>query len=136
MHPTTAVVDETDSGGHDRRIYAFGRFLRRTSLDEVPQFWNTLVGQMSVVGPRPHYVQDDDLFAGAVNEYRVRFFVKPGITGLAQSRGLRGEVRTLDSIQERLRLDLLYIHTWSVWLDLAIMARTLTQIVSPPESAR
>ena len=120
----------------DQRIYPFGRFLRRTSLDELPQFLNVLFGEMSVVGPRPHFVRHDDEFAGAVNEYRVRFLVKPGITGLAQSRGLRGEMSTPESISQRIQLDLLYIHTWSVWLDIAIIARTAHQMVSPPPTAR
>lgn len=123
-------------GGAGERIYSFGRFLRRTSLDELPQFINVLRGDMSVVGPRPHFVHHDHLFADAVNEYRVRFFVKPGITGLAQSHGLRGEVSTPDLLQARLQLDLTYIHNWSVWLDLTIIARTARQIVDPPESAR
>ena len=121
---------------NDERIYPFGRFLRRTSLDEFPQFFNVLRGEMSVVGPRPHFVRHDDIFAGAVNEYRVRFFVKPGITGLAQSRGLRGEMSTNESIHQRIQLDLLYIHTWSVWIDVAIISRTICQVVSPPKSAR
>ena len=120
----------------DFRIYPFGRFLRRASLDEIPQFINVLKGEMSVVGPRPHFVQHDDLFAGEVNEYRVRFLVKPGVTGLAQAHGLRGEMRTSESLQARLRLDLLYIHNWSVWLDIAIIARTIRQVVSPPPEAR
>ena len=80
-------VPQTAAG--DPRVYPFGRFLRRTSLDELPQFLNVLRGQMSVVGPRPHFVQHDREFAGAINEYRVRFFVKPGITGLAQAHGLQ-----------------------------------------------
>lgn len=118
------------------RVYPFGRFLRKTSLDELPQFLNVLAGDMSVVGPRPHHVRQENLLAGAVNEYRVRFFVKPGITGLAQSRGLRGEMQTPESIQQRLQLDLLYIHSWSVWLDLAIIGRTMRQVVIPPQTAR
>ncbi len=118
------------------RIYPFGRFLRRTSLDELPQFINVLLGDMSVVGPRPHFVHHDHLFADAVNEYRVRFFVKPGITGLAQAHGLRGEVSTPDLLQARLQLDLTYIHNWSVWLDLTIIARTARQVIDPPETAQ
>ncbi len=119
----------------DDRVYPFGRFMRRTSMDELPQFINVLLGEMSVVGPRPHFIRHDDLFADAVNEYRVRFFVKPGITGLAQSRGLRGEIHSPESIHQRIQLDLLYIHTWSVWLDIAIIARTVRQVISPPPSA-
>ncbi len=132
-----------DAGGetrqtaeNDERVFRFGHFLRRTSLDELPQFLNVLAGDMSVVGPRPHFVRHDDAFADAVNEYRIRYFVKPGITGLAQSRGLRGEIRTPESISQRVQLDLIYIHSWSVWLDLAIIARTTRQMIAPPATAR
>lgn len=135
MHPTSPDDDRQTSTG-DLRIFRFGRFLRRTSLDEFPQFLNVLAGKMSVVGPRPHYVRHDDLFADFVNEYRVRFFVKPGITGLAQSRGFRGEMHTRESIHQRLQLDLMYIHSWSVWLDVAILMRTLQQVFRPPSNAR
>jgi exopolysaccharide biosynthesis polyprenyl glycosylphosphotransferase len=121
---------------NDERVFPFGRFLRRTSLDELPQFLNVLAGDMSVVGPRPHFVPHDDAFADAVNEYRIRYFVKPGITGLAQSRGFRGEIASFEAINERIQLDLLYIHSWSVWLDLAIIARTTRQLIAPPPTAR
>lgn len=120
----------------DARVFRFGRLLRRTSLDELPQFINVLTGEMSVVGPRPHFVQHDDLFAGTVNDYRVRFFVKPGITGLAQSRGFRGVMQSAESIQQRLQLDLIYIHSWSIWLDLTIIARTAWQMIRPPPEAQ
>lgn len=136
----TMRIGENDGGRqtspHDERVYAFGRFLRRTSIDELPQFLNVLLGDMSVVGPRPHFVRHDDMFADAVNEYRIRYFVKPGITGLAQSRGYRGEVRSTDSINQRIQLDLTYIHSWSVWLDVAIIARTVRQLFFPPPTAR
>lgn len=135
MHFSAEGEDRQATRG-DIRIYPFARFLRRTSLDELPQFLNVLKGEMSVVGPRPHFVRHDDLFAGEVNEYRVRFLVKPGITGLAQSRGLRGEVSTSESIQQRIRLDLLYIHNWSPWLDIAIIARTLREVVAPSSAAQ
>ncbi len=136
---TMDATDDTTAHqgeGNHQRIYPFGHLLRRTSLDELPQFINVLAGEMSVVGPRPHYVRHDDLFADAVNEYRVRFFVKPGITGLAQSRGLRGAIHTKESIHQRIELDLLYIHSWTVWLDLAIIARTVRQVFAPPPNAR
>ncbi|HVU32047.1 MAG TPA: exopolysaccharide biosynthesis polyprenyl glycosylphosphotransferase [Opitutaceae bacterium] len=120
----------------DDRVYPFGRLLRRTSLDELPQFINVLRGDMSVVGPRPHFIRHDETFADAVNEYRVRYFVKPGITGLAQSRGFRGAISTAEAIRQRLQLDLDYIHNWSIWLDVAIIARTARQIVRPPPMAR
>lgn len=135
MHVSNDSGAQQTSKG-DARIYRFGRFLRRTSLDELPQFLNVLAGHMSVVGPRPHYVRHDELFAESVNEYRVRFFVKPGITGLAQSRGFRGEMHTADLINQRTQLDLVYIHNWSVWLDATIIARTIRQVIAPPPGAQ
>lgn len=129
-------VNPSAAGSPTERIFPFGRFLRRTSLDELPQFLNVLLGEMSVVGPRPHFVVEDDRFSHVVNEYRVRFFVKPGITGLAQSHGLRGEIHTDELIQQRIQLDLLYIHNWSIWLDAAIIARTTRQVFAPPPAAR
>lgn len=119
----------------DERIYAFGAFLRRHSLDEFPQFWNVLLGQMSVVGPRPVMPLLDEEFERQVRSYRSKHWVKPGITGLAQSRGFRGEIRTPAELQERLRLDLHYIAHWSFWLDVQITVRTAVQIVMPPRSA-
>ncbi|MBI5425862.1 MAG: exopolysaccharide biosynthesis polyprenyl glycosylphosphotransferase [Opitutae bacterium] len=133
MYATAEGQGQTSPG--DIRVFRFGRFLRRTSLDEMPQFWNALRGDMSVVGPRPHYVRHDSEFADAVEVYRMRFFVKPGITGLAQSHGLRGEMRTPDAISARLQLDLFYIHNWSVWLDCVIIWRTIRQILRPPSGA-
>lgn len=130
-----AVDGHQQTSPGDIRIFPFGRFLRRTSLDEMPQFWNVLRGDMSVVGPRPHYVRHDSEFADAVEVYRMRFFVKPGITGLAQSHGLRGEMRTPEAIQARLQLDLFYIHNWSVWLDCVIIWRTFRQVINPPTGA-
>lgn len=119
----------------DARIYPFGRFLRRTSLDEFPQFWNVLVGSMSAVGPRPHLVVHDQLFAKQLNAYRTRFFVKPGITGLAQCNGWRGEITEPALLQKRIELDLNYIANWSIWVDLQITAKTVKQMVFPPKSA-
>jgi lipopolysaccharide/colanic/teichoic acid biosynthesis glycosyltransferase len=118
------------------RIYPLGAFLRRTSLDELPQLFNVLRGDMSLVGPRPHIVKDDVTFSEQAEIYRMRFFAKPGITGLAQSRGFRGEVFEPKLIQERLELDLLYIRSWSLWLDIAIMARTIREVFVPPPSAK
>jgi exopolysaccharide biosynthesis polyprenyl glycosylphosphotransferase len=134
MHVATGA-EGCQATRDDVRVFPFGRFLRRTSLDEIPQFWNVLRGDMSVVGPRPHFVQHDSQFADTVEIYRMRFFVKPGITGLAQSRGLRGEVQTPEAIRERIQLDLFYIHHWSIWLDLVIIARTVRQMLQPPSTA-
>jgi len=131
-----ATGDEREQAQrNDRRVFPFGRLLRRTSLDEMPQFVNVLLGEMSVVGPRPHLEAHEEVFAKSAELYRMRFFVKPGITGLAQSRGFRGEATNAAEIQERIQLDLLYIRSWSVWLDLAIMARTVGVMIFPPRSA-
>lgn len=119
----------------DPRVYPFGRFLRRTSLDEFPQFWNVLMGDMSAVGPRPHLVAHDQLFAKQLNAYRTRFFVKPGITGMAQCNGYRGEITEPAMLQKRIEFDLGYIANWSIWLDLQIIAKTVKHILFPPDSA-
>ncbi|WPJ96993.1 exopolysaccharide biosynthesis polyprenyl glycosylphosphotransferase [Coraliomargarita algicola] len=119
----------------DDRIYAFGEFLRKSSLDEFPQFLNVLMGTMSAIGPRPHLIQHDDEFSQQVNIYRTRHFVKPGITGLAQCKGFRGEVTELSLIEERVRYDLQYIRNWSFWLDLWIVIKTVVHMIKPPKSA-
>jgi exopolysaccharide biosynthesis polyprenyl glycosylphosphotransferase len=119
----------------DGRIYPFGHFLRRHSLDEFPQFWNVLIGDMSIVGPRPVMPLLDEEFERQARSYRTRHLIKPGITGLAQSRGFRGEITTPEQLHERVRLDLYYIAHWSLWLDAQITARTLWQVFFPPKSA-
>lgn len=119
----------------DARVYPFGRFLRRHSLDEFPQFWNVLIGEMSIVGPRPVMPLLDEEFERRAKAYRTRHFVKPGITGLAQSEGFRGEITTSEQLEERVRRDLLYIAEWSIWLDVQITLRTLRQVFVPPRSA-
>jgi putative colanic acid biosynthesis UDP-glucose lipid carrier transferase len=119
----------------DDRIFAFGQLMRKTSLDEFPQFINVLFGSMSAIGPRPHLMQHDSEFSQQVNIYRTRNFVKPGITGLAQCKGFRGEVTEILLIEERVRYDLQYIRNWSLWLDLWILARTAVQVIKPPKTA-
>lgn len=120
----------------DPRIYPMGRWLRRTSLDELPQFFNVLIGQMSVVGPRPHLAIHDSRFAKIHHGYRVRALVKPGITGLAQVRGFRGEAIEESDVIKRTRSDLFYLENWSLWMDLGIIFRTLLQIIRAPETAK
>jgi len=109
----------------DPRITLLGRFLRRTSLDELPQFWNVLQGTMSIVGPRPHAVAHNEEYRQLIEGYMLRHKVKPGITGWAQVSGLRGETDTLDKMQARIEYDLYYINHWSVWLDLKIILMTI-----------
>jgi Undecaprenyl-phosphate glucose phosphotransferase len=114
----------------DPRVTRVGRFLRRSSLDELPQLFNVLRGEMSLVGPRPHALAHDDHFEETIARYANRQQVKPGITGLAQANGLRGETETRDKIERRLAMDLQYVNGWSLWLDLKILALTALRLVS------
>ncbi|GAK22619.1 LOW QUALITY PROTEIN: capsular polysaccharide synthesis enzyme CpsA, sugar transferase [Vibrio sp. JCM 19052] len=110
---------------NDPRITPFGGFLRRTSLDELPQFINVLRGTMSIVGPRPHAVSHNEEYRQIVDRYMLRHKVKPGITGWAQINGYRGETDTLDKMENRVEFDLDYIHHWSVWMDIKIIFLTI-----------
>lgn len=110
---------------NDPRVTRVGAFLRRTSLDELPQVFNVLKGEMSLVGPRPHAVQHDEEYSQHIDSYFARHNIKPGITGLAQVRGLRGETSEIERMQQRIEADIEYINNWSVLLDLIILARTL-----------
>ena len=118
------------------RAFPAGRLLRRYSLDEFPQFLNVLRGEMSVVGPRPHMVEHNVHFAEVMSAFHIRAFVKPGITGLAQVRGFRGEARTVEAVSHRLESDMLYLENWSLFLDFVITLRTAWQIFFPPDAAR
>lgn len=119
----------------DDRIYPLGRLLRRTSLDEFPQFVNVLRGEMSVVGPRPHLPQHDDEFARQERTYRLRTLVKPGITGMAQTKGYRGEIDDPAKLNRRVYWDLYYVNHWTLLLDVVIILRTFWQVFFPPKSA-
>jgi putative colanic acid biosynthesis UDP-glucose lipid carrier transferase len=110
---------------NDSRVTRFGAFLRRTSLDELPQFVNVLQGRMSIVGPRPHAVAHNELYRKLIKGYMVRHKVKPGITGLAQVSGYRGETDTVDKMQKRIEYDLEYLRHWSLGLDLWIIMKTV-----------
>jgi len=112
---------------NDPRITLFGAFLRRTSLDELPQFFNVLHGTMSVVGPRPHAVSHNEYYRRRIHGYMLRHKVKPGITGLAQVKGFRGETDTLDKMEGRIRQDLQYIANWSLLLDIKIVLLTIVK---------
>jgi putative colanic acid biosynthesis UDP-glucose lipid carrier transferase len=114
----------------DPRITPLGAFLRRTSLDELPQFINVLQGRMSIVGPRPHAVAHNDQYRRLIRAYMVRHKVKPGITGWAQVHGLRGETETIDKMQARVEYDLEYLRNWTLGLDLQIIARTVMLVFS------
>ncbi|MGJ3242709.1 MAG: sugar transferase [Opitutales bacterium] len=119
----------------DDRVFPLGNWLRRTSMDELPQFLNVLRGEMSVVGPRPHMLDHDRAFSDIVSVYRTRHFVKPGITGLAQVNGLRGEITDRTKLEARVRYDLDYISNWSLWLDISLIFRTAWQVLFPPPTA-
>ena len=121
-HDDQEIVQVTRN---DPRVTRLGRILRRTSLDELPQFLNVLLGTMSIVGPRPHAVAQDEQYAALIEEYLARRRVKPGITGWAQVNGLRGEIESLERMQQRVRHDLYYIENWSLLFDLRIILRTL-----------
>lgn len=110
---------------NDPRVTTFGHFLRMTSLDELPQFINVIQGRMSIVGPRPHVVVQNEQYRKLISGYMLRYKVKPGITGLAQVSGWRGETATLEKMQGRLDCDLDYIRKWSLWLDLKIIIKTV-----------
>jgi putative colanic acid biosynthesis UDP-glucose lipid carrier transferase len=113
---------------NDVRITKLGRFLRKTSLDELPQFINVLQGRMSIVGPRPHAIAHNELYRTIIKGYMVRHKIKPGITGWAQVNGFRGETDTLDKMEQRIQYDLDYLRNWSLGLDLKIMLRTITVV--------
>lgn len=109
----------------DPRVTKVGAFIRRTSLDELPQLINVLTGDMSLVGPRPHAVQHDQVYSERVDDYYARNNIKPGMTGLAQVRGYRGETKDIDQMTKRIESDIEYINNWSLWLDLSILVRTV-----------
>lgn len=114
----------TQAVRNDARVTRAGKLIRSTSIDELPQFWNVLVGNMSVVGPRPHAVSQEDHYDRLIARYAFRRHVKPGITGWAQINGHRGATPTVSSMEDRLEHDLWYMHHWSLWLDIRIMLRT------------
>ncbi len=119
----------------DQRVTKVGKFIRKTSIDELPQFFNVLFGDMSVVGPRPHMVSHTNMYAKRIDKFMVRHFVKPGITGLAQISGYRGEVETDKDIIGRVKYDIFYIENWSIFLDLKIIFRTFLNAIQGEEKA-
>lgn len=124
---TEAAGTVTQARRDDPRITRVGAFLRRTSLDELPQFINVLLGDMSVVGPRPHALAHDDLYKQQIDGYMYRYRIKPGITGWAQVNGYRGETDRVEKMHARIKYDLYYIKNWSFWLDMRIVAMTIVK---------
>jgi len=115
---------------NDTRVTPIGRFIRRTSIDELPQLFNVLQGSMSLVGPRPHAVQHNEFYSQQIPAYMLRHRIKPGITGLAQVSGCRGETETLDKMQRRVEFDIRYINHWSIWLDIFVLLKTPASLFS------
>jgi len=136
----TMTVDEDgavirQASRSDTRVTRFGAFLRRTSMDELPQFVNVLEGRMSIVGPRPHAVAHNEMYRKLIKGYMLRHKVKPGITGWAQVNGLRGETETLEKMKARIDFDLDYLRNWSLRLDLYIIAKTIWVVFKDQKNA-
>lgn len=123
-----AVIKQAER--NDPRITKIGAFIRKTSIDELPQLFNVITGDMSLVGPRPHAVQHDEVYSERINDYYARHNIKPGMTGLAQVRGYRGETKEIDQMTKRIESDIEYINNWSIWLDLSILIRTIRVFTS------
>jgi exopolysaccharide biosynthesis polyprenyl glycosylphosphotransferase len=125
MEDGPTIIQATSN---DHRLTRIGRWLRRSSVDELPQLINVLRGDMSLVGPRPHALAHDVQYSGLLSNYPYRHHVKPGLTGWAQVNGFRGETRTVSLMKQRVDLDLWYVTNWSFWLDLRILFRTVLEI--------
>lgn len=119
----------------DPRLTTIGKFLRKTNIDELPQFWNVLIGNMSVVGPRPHPTPMNIESMNTIDNYMLRHIVLPGITGWAQVNGLRGEIKSLNEMQARVDFDLYYIHKWTFWMDCQIILQTMINFVRGDQNA-
>lgn len=126
---------EKEASKNDPRVTRVGKFLRKTSIDEMPQFLNVLLGDMSVVGPRPHLWSQNKAYGNRIKKYMVRHYVKPGITGLAQVKGYRGEIETDEDMINRIKFDVYYIENWSLILDLKIIVQTVVNIFKGEEKA-
>ncbi|MDY8138688.1 exopolysaccharide biosynthesis polyprenyl glycosylphosphotransferase [Aquimarina sp. 2201CG5-10] len=132
MKPNTTGIQTTKG---DNRVTKIGKFIRKTSIDELPQFINVLKGDMSIVGPRPHMVKHNEDFAQKVDKFMVRHFVKPGISGLAQVSGFRGEIETNNDIVNRVKYDIFYVENWSLLLDIKIVILTVINAIKGEEKA-
>jgi putative colanic acid biosynthesis UDP-glucose lipid carrier transferase len=127
--------DNKQATRNDQRITRLGAILRRTSMDELPQFFNVLIGNMSVIGPRPHMIKHTDQYSQLIDRFMVRHFLKPGISGWAQIKGLRGETKTVDAMLQRVEADVWYLENWSFLLDLKIIVLTLRSTITGDENA-
>lgn len=129
------LSDQLQATKEDERITPLGRFLRRSSLDELPQFWNVLIGEMSVVGPRPHMLKHTEEYSQTVSKFLVRHFAKPGITGWAQINGFRGETKELEDMENRVQADIWYVENWSLLLDIRIVLVTVLNMFRGEKNA-
>ena len=134
MH-VNADSDKKQATKDDPRKFPFGNFMRKTNIDELPQFWNVLRGDMSIVGPRPHMLAHTEQYSALIGKYMVRHFVKPGITGWAQVTGFRGETSELWQMEGRVERDIYYIQHWSIWLDLRIIWMTVKNVFKNDKNA-
>ena len=130
-----AASDELQATRHDPRKTRVGEFLRKTSLDELPQFINVFLGDMSVVGPRPHMVKHTHDYSKIIDKYMLRHLIKPGITGWAQVNGYRGETRELWQMERRVEYDVWYIEHWNFWLDIKIIFLTVVNAFKGEKNA-
>lgn len=128
-------ADRVQATRNDCRVTRWGAILRKTNLDETPQFINVLIGNMSIVGPRPHMLKHTEMYSGLINEYMQRHEVKPGITGWSQINGFRGETRRLSDMVNRVKYDIWYIKNWRFSLDLYIVAKTVSNILRGERNA-
>lgn len=126
---------EKEASKNDPRVTKIGKFIRKTSIDEMPQFLNVMLGDMSVVGPRPHLWSQNKFYGNIIKKYMVRHYVKPGITGLAQVKGFRGEIETHNDMINRIKFDVFYIENWSLVLDLKIIIQTIINIFKGEDKA-
>ncbi|TBX71237.1 undecaprenyl-phosphate glucose phosphotransferase [Flavobacterium silvisoli] len=126
---------EKEASKNDPRVTKMGKFMRKTSIDELPQFFNVLFGDMSVVGPRPHLWSQNKAYASRIKKYMVRHYVKPGVTGLAQVKGFRGEIETDEDMINRIKFDVFYIENWSLIMDIKIIVQTVINIFKGEEKA-
>ena len=126
---------EKEAVRNDPRVTRIGKFIRKTSIDELPQFFNVLLGDMSVVGPRPHLWTQNKVYGTKVKKYMIRHHVSPGVTGLAQVRGFRGEIETDEDMINRIKYDVFYIENWSLILDLKIILQTVINIFKGDQKA-
>ncbi|MEA3444721.1 MAG: exopolysaccharide biosynthesis polyprenyl glycosylphosphotransferase [Bacteroidota bacterium] len=130
-----SLSDSDQSSKDDGKITSVGKFLRRNSIDEMPQFFNVLIGRMSVVGPRPHMLKHTDIYKKLVQKFMLRHTIKPGISGHAQVRGHRGTIKELTDMEERVKFDVTYIEKWSLWFDVKIIFLTVINIIKGDNKA-